>query len=396
MAYDATRKEKDQQDEGANPYESALSAYGAPSGSPSGSFGTIRPQATSGPSAPAGPDMLNAGGPTATGHVNFDQMYNANAGVAQREAGKRADAVERAGASAVQGRTGAQQNFANATRTGATQGPAPEQYEYATGQRAFYGADAPTARSAPVNALQQRDTGPRVTPDPTEADWLAQMRTAADRKFSGPDALSSMNGYDDLLKQTVAAQDLAKNPLTGLGETDRMLLGATGGERRSELAAKYGDLTKQLDAANTASIAQAKDAKAVSDAAQSDYERLLKDYEATRPEPEKGPEPIRIGAASNNIGVAPEIRDAWEQLEPEDRLHKLGGDRTYEQASSMADKFLTGVLMDYGVDKETADAIRDNLTQEDWVGYQQAVAQGYDAFVAWIQKMQAKARAGAK
>lgn len=406
MAYDANKpKNRKNGDPEGNPYESMLG------GGSSGSIASPPRATTMSPDyaasqAPASPEMMNAGGPTATGHVNFDQLYNANAGVAQRESAQRANAAEAAGQKAVAGRTGAQQGFQQAQRTGATQGPTASDYAYATGQRGFYAApgEAQAGAAAQQFAAQRQPDAASMMPDLTEEQFKGRLATQAKNPYSGPDALSAVGGYEDLLKQTIAAQDLAKNPTVGLNQTDAALLGAAGRPRFAELEKKYGGLKNELDAANTASIGQAKDARAASKAAQSDYDRLLSDYEAKKAaeaEANKGPEAIRIGAApgvgdnSPMLGLSPEAQAAWDALPPEKRIKQLGADLSYEDVNSAFDRTLDGVLTGtYGVSGDDAAAIRGDLTPAEWAEYQQAAATSPAAVEAWIRKMLAKVRGG--
>lgn len=343
MAYEV-KKEKDRQAEGhdpGNPYDAMVGG--------GGSFGSVAPTAGSvsrtAPAAPAGPAMMNASGPTATGYVNFDSLYNANAGVAQREATQRANAAEAAGQKATQARTGAQQGFTQATRTGATQGPQSTDYEYAAGQRQFYDpaafVQAPSTGGA--NALAARGSaGAKMQPEDTREVFENRLKTGAQGGYWGPDSLSETDGYDELLKQTEAAQQQATNPLVGLNQTDAALLGAAGQPRFAEVEAKYGGLKDELDKANTASVGQAKAARAGADKAADEYGRLLSEYEANKPKPGESPveKPTGYGYQpggftsyedfKNKVGTGADIHDAGMDMSPVDAaLTELGRSGLY-------------------------------------------------------------------
>lgn len=381
MAYDAL---KDTDEDDGNPYSSALTSYSGGKGSIQGQANASAPQQV----APQDNSWGGVGGPSATGYVNFDRLYNANADVAQRESGKRADAAEQAGQKAQSARTGAQQTFSDAVRTGTVASPEAQHFawrdngatnvqhgkqvtgafSYAPGMEqptpggpglqgkynkdehrtsevinSDYGSDEADRRAVamglpdkngkvwksleeydaahrapdagtpgnpnqsyvteqgegltsnvtrtsgapsggPVSALAPK-TPPSGQPQSTfydssnDAAIEAQVRDRAKQEYAGPDSLQDLDIYEQLLQETVAAQDLANNPLTGMGDTDRALLGAAGRPRLAELQQKYGGLTKELDAANTASAAEADTARQTSKDAAKIYEDMLAIYE---------------------------------------------------------------------------------------------------------------------
>lgn len=104
MAYDPNKKERASD----NPYDAVVG------GGRAEARGDGPPQAASAQALEGG----NAG-PTASGHVNFDQIFNANLGTSKREAGKIQQGAERKGQAVQGGVTGLQGQFDAATRTGA-------------------------------------------------------------------------------------------------------------------------------------------------------------------------------------------------------------------------------------------------------------------------------------
>lgn len=114
MAYDPNKKERPDE----NPYDAVVG------GGLAQASGNV-PQALS-----AQPLEGGNAGPTASGHVNFDQIFNANLGTSKREAGKIQQGVENRGQAVQGGITGLQGQFDAATRTGAS-GPDQSQKNWA-------------------------------------------------------------------------------------------------------------------------------------------------------------------------------------------------------------------------------------------------------------------------
>lgn len=75
--------------------------------------------------------MGGAGGPTPTGHINFDQLYNANAGVAAREATQLQAGAAKKAQDARYGLLGAQRQFNQQSRTGTVGDPTAQQRQWA-------------------------------------------------------------------------------------------------------------------------------------------------------------------------------------------------------------------------------------------------------------------------
>lgn len=261
MAYDATFQNDDERvKEDANPY---------------GQLALPAGPAYSGVTRPDGEALPGTQGPTATGHVNFDQLYSANAGVAGREAAKRQTSAQGKAEGAKAGLTGAQGQFAQGLRTGANPGPSSGDYAYATGARKFDTDSTPMTPGGEQRAE-------------TEGEWRSRLEAGAKKGYEGPNALSGMDAYAKLAQDTAAAQDEATTlaggneglQAQGLNQTDAALLGAAGRKGFSELGERYGGLKGQLDKANTESQAQAKAARASAEEGQNLYERLLSDYDA--------------------------------------------------------------------------------------------------------------------
>lgn len=106
-------------------------------------------------------------GPTASGHVNFDQIFNANLDTSKREAGKIQHAAEEKGKAVQSGTSKLQQDFATATRTGALGGPNGAQQLWASGAKtgviqpkkvvsSYIASDA--AKAAPLPTPKGSDT----------------------------------------------------------------------------------------------------------------------------------------------------------------------------------------------------------------------------------------------
>jgi hypothetical protein len=256
-----------------NPYDALTSGGTALSGAPLSSTPSLTgPGATTAgamANANPGPDRMADSGPTATGYVNFDRLYNANAGVADREAKSRqASTASKAGA-AQAGLAGAQGKF-NAGLTGsANGGPSADDAAYATGQRQFDTDPTPMTPGGEARAK-------------TEDEWRAGLEAGTKKSYAGPNALSGMDEYAKLTQDTAAAQDAAQNPLVGLGQTDAALLGAAGRPEFEAQRQQYGHLKDDLSKANVASETAAKTQRERDAEAQGNYARLLSDYDARK------------------------------------------------------------------------------------------------------------------
>lgn len=282
------------------------------------------PQQLSAPSSAALPGGEQA--PSGTGHVNFDQIYNANAGVAAREAGKMQTSAADRGNAAQQGITGAQQNFATAARTGTTTGPTADQQAWAkygstgvTQPKKVVAAQVGNARTGQQGAVTEQQEGltsnvTRTSGTPTggivrkssayagqpggapeqsfydgsnDAATEAAVRQGAASKYGGPNALSAMAEYSKLAQDAAAAQDestaLASGnegiQAQGLNQLDASLLGASGRKGFEQLGQRYGGLKGQLDQANVASKGVADTARKQTDDASAAYKALLGEHQ---------------------------------------------------------------------------------------------------------------------
>lgn len=361
MAYDASRKKQnEQQNEAENPYSALTSAtsYQAPVSSP-----VIMNLSASPAWRPKG------AGPSATGYVNFDRIYGANAQVSERESRARTSAAEQKAKAAQQGLSGAVRDF-NKGLTGATQGmPTQAQQDWArygstgvtqpkevrgahyttSGQTNVLGENKPFSgqsinipeansaiASANVPQVVQvandkqdavratnedqlnhetqtsegldsggytRNSGPDEDPgeflDPAnQANWADEVRRGAAAEYGGPMGLSDSERYDQLLKDTVEAEDLAQNPLHDVSGMDADLLGAAGRPEIERLKRQYGGLKENLNKANEQSYKNALAARDSTSAAAKAYQDLLDEYEG------------RVGADEKRAGDISERNDS--------------------------------------------------------------------------------------
>lgn len=152
MAYDPNK----QNDERENPYDDVVGgAIGKASGTAGHQMATTgqAQPALIGGAAEAGPVQLNAGGASAGGHVNFDQIYNANSGTSDREAKRMQSSAQAQGGAVKTGLAGVQQDFAGKARTGAMGGPTQAQADWAKkGATGVVTPDAVTGKSGTTAA----------------------------------------------------------------------------------------------------------------------------------------------------------------------------------------------------------------------------------------------------
>lgn len=386
MAYDANKEHA----EPGNPY---LSLTRQPSGGP-----TLDMADHSDLGAPlAGGNS----GPTATGHVNFDQVYNANAGVAGREAGKLQTSAGAKGQAAQSGLTGAQKGFSQAVRTGTVQGPTDQQKTWAQ-YGLTTGAQVAPASPGPGQSV--------YTPPPSDADAEGSVRAGAASKYSGPNALSAMEQYSKLAQDTAAAQDEATALASGneglqaegMNQTDAALLGAAGRSGFEQLGRRYGGLKDQLDAANKASIGEADRSRAQSDAAIAQYKALIDQADARKAgaggapgsptdTPTASGNPTGYGSYDdfmNNPGWSESLHEGGMALSPADWATRGLGELGYtgQNASELFGKTVAGgaapqddwakanvhtamqqVMHEYG--QEAAKYLFEHMTQEQWDSY---------------------------
>lgn len=206
-----------------------------------------------------GPNMMQETGPTATGFVNFGDLYNANAGVATQRVNERQRGIVQHAKNA-QGELSQQRNaFNEALAAGTAKGPSMADFDVAGGAGYMAGGTGGTAAD--------------------EQGW-ALGKQKAGAGYTGPTGLSESDAYSKLAGDTAAAQDEVNNPLTGMNATDASLLGAAG--NFGGLQQHYGDMKGQLDKANALSSDQAKAAKQESDNALKQYDLLSQTDAATK------------------------------------------------------------------------------------------------------------------
>lgn len=311
MAYDPKQREEKE-----NPY-AALAGHDVGSPIPD----SMRPATASAAPLPGG-----EAGPTSTGHVNFDQIYNANAGTAAREANKLQTSARMQGQAVRTGVMGAQDQFGQAVRTGAMGGPNQSQQNWAkygkTGsdplqQKQVTSAaqgDAVTGKQGAYTETGQGLASPSyedmiaqgwklengtwyppggasgnpddLNPELSDEALKQQVEAGAGQTYGGPNALSDLGQYEQLLQDATAAQDNA-NALgkgnaglqaKGLNQLDAALLGASGRRGFEDIAKDQSNLKGELGAANLASmgVADAEKKQREQDAAA--YQGLLGEY----------------------------------------------------------------------------------------------------------------------
>jgi hypothetical protein len=403
MAYDPN---KEKNTDKADPYSQTLGSYGG-TGSREGVAPSFKATASSSAALPGGD-----AGPTGSGHVNFDQIYNANAGTSAREANKIRMNASQQGNQARTGIAGATSQFNEAARTG-SYSPTSQQAAWAkyskngpTGVErpkeivAASNGDASTGQQRSYTERQQgldaggywgddgkwvstvavkNDAGETVIPaaegaSPPPEDFRAQLEAGAAQKYSGPNSLTNLDLYDQLLRDTGTAEDTAdalgagNAGLQGMGlnQLDAALVGASGRRGFDELAREYGGLRGELDAANTSAIGVADAARAQTDTAASEYQKLLdgfsgeSDFDA-RVAADKA-EADAINKRSNNVIAA---------LSPKLGSRNTGGELGlmprnfvgYPEGLNAPDEF-SQLYRDFGLKASKSDGQVDN--PDDW------------------------------
>src|SRR6185295_5919678 len=125
-------------------------------------------------------------------------LYNANAGVAERDARRLQTSAQQKGQQFKTGLTGAEGAFNRGVRAGTVQGPSQGAKDW--------GKYGPGADVAP-----NRTAGGNVTTGaPTNADIEREIHTGAGGKYSGPGSLSEdTDVYSKLAQEAADAQDYA-------------------------------------------------------------------------------------------------------------------------------------------------------------------------------------------
>lgn len=310
-----------------------LSGYVAPS--------SIVPMAQN--AAPQQSSLYGTGGsgPTATGHINFDSIYAANEGTAQREAGKLAGNAAGLAHTAQQGLSNLKSQFSSQSKAAEGVGPSEQQRQWATNastgvmpgkvvRGAYYtqgqshvldpnskhmgkagenydvNADADTQSYVTENQeglqsqVRQKPGADGTTPaeynqDNAAADEAA-VRAGAAGKYTGPGSLGDMAGYKGLLQDYGKAQhslaglqdnahlqaaydEQNQGPaVEGGSRLDAALAGQAGRERFANLRNTYRNLGREPGAANLASIAQGNASRAAAEQNAKSYQGLLDQY----------------------------------------------------------------------------------------------------------------------
>lgn len=169
------------------------------------------------------PGQAYGSGPTTTGHVNFDSIYNANSGTAANMANQIGNQVQGDVQGAKKGLANMQQQYLQATNAGAGHGPTGDQIAWARGQAG--GSTAP-AQTNPVGQKLTSTIGPQTQESPglqssptrnakapnrdsamqaPNGDQSGAIQAGAAQKYGGPNNLQQMNGYGGLLDQYTKA-----------------------------------------------------------------------------------------------------------------------------------------------------------------------------------------------
>lgn len=193
--------------------------------------------------------------------------------------------------------------------------------------------------------------------------WAKQ----ANGKYSGPGSMQDTNGYGDLLQQTTGAQagtnavgqgNAGVGAALGAGTSaDAALLGAFGRPDFAKTSAKYSDLSKNLDTAQTNSAKAGQEAKETSDRNAAGYGSMLsnyntaKDAEATKEQETRDKRTAGINAGFSNEDAKAQagvdlrneqnspfgiIKTIAEDLNPIDWALKAAGQDTLEGRANKA------------------------------------------------------------
>jgi hypothetical protein len=354
------------------------------------------------PQIPA-PPMGNSG-PSVTGFVNFDRIYNANEATAKRDAGKMSTQAQTAAQKAQGGLAGLQGQFSSQSK--AAEGAAPSANDFARAK----GGGTPFAVAPPTNAAVAGKFGPRTpnatfAPDTAE-NWESKMEARANAQYGGPASLGEMSGYKSVLADYGKADEsldalgsnaaleaaIAKQNqgpyIEGGNRLDAALTGAAGRPEFARVREQYKGLGDELTSATKASGEQAAQSYAAFNANKQATRGILDDYARSQePKPEVD-NAIRIGAASDTLGVTPETKAAWGSLDAGTAVAQHGANKSFNEITSGSDRTLDGVLHGtYGVSQEDAAWVRGNMTPNEWAEYQQAAATSPEAVLAWIRKV---------
>lgn len=435
MAYDALKQRKAGKD-GDNPYQ-GLTASPTP-------VSLAAPTATTFQTPLSVSQGPTSSGPTATGHVNFDSLYGANADVAQREAGKAADAAQAKAKGVHQGLTGSMNQFNQAAKAGTPTGPTGAQQYWA--QNANTGVEMPkrvrgagfsssgqtgvTSPGANQSYITEEQEGLVSTPPPlapTPGQPAAppppditgitrdQLAAGANAKYAGPNSLSETNGYQKLLDDAVVADQSIANPVSGQNQLDSALLNAAGRPRFAQLQQAYGHSANDIEAANRASTQTAAGARAASKDAANAYQGLLDSYDQRVGADQKsakdafdasekvitkaredaingnlnGPEGVWAKGSTQTVtGPDGQPEEVWADDWKDDAANLFS--QSYEDARAPTNTTSSFWNKHFGISETDADYIRSTMTEDDYKAYQAAAQRGPTAVKNWLNSMLAR------
>jgi hypothetical protein len=277
-----------------------------------------------GPSAsPASPPSSGVAGDSGSDFVNFDQYWNANQGVAERNANAVGSGVEGAATGAV----GALGDLSNTFGADVSQGTGKGPVAGSVVQTAMGGnvltvpangtsttttsqttPTTPAPRTGP-NKTSSLDKNSPATPRPPAPDvpppatlTRGDLLTGSQQQYTGPTDIRNASGYDALTGKITDASSqvsalgskdglgalLAKNygssPVgSGGNELDSILTNRAGRSRFDDIGRNYGDLDTRLEKAGTDSDALVKKAQGDTETAAGTYKSLLDQFDEKAP-----------------------------------------------------------------------------------------------------------------
>lgn len=327
MAY--LRKPSEQQDETP---DRIMAGYGssAQTAAQPGANSQVGGMASPGP-APQQPQPYSPSpdtGPSGSGYINFERIFNANADSAQKTAQK--TAADIAGkADAAKSALGQVQNqFESAAQRGTVKAPDKGAQDYFnTGKVPGPVTSQSAMQSQAAGQLAQRQPAPNTLRKPTAADYESQAKYAANNGYSGPSALDVMSGYGDALQKGHAAYDAlqatqTQGGLQGLLQSesqgapggysdnqsafDAALVGRAGGQQFANERNQYGNLEKLFNDAQNAASGRAAEAGSNS-AANAAQWGALQNAQAQRQNQKPVDTSIHLGAAPSTLGTVPGV-----------------------------------------------------------------------------------------
>jgi hypothetical protein len=232
-----------------------MSGYGA------GAVGTGtagQPQS----SAPTPAQQQASSGPSATGYVNFERFFDANADAAKRSAGQVASTVGKSAETAKSDLGGVVSSFNQQAQAGTPSGPSTGDFRNASGmvthnakggQSGSYGTTQPGA-SATSQDKQKWTAGAanaaKGYTGPTSLDVMSGYGAANDAKARAEDQLSATSS-DAGLQGLLQAQSQPGGYSDQQSAFDAALAGAAGQGQFANERQQYGNLDKLFNDADT-------------------------------------------------------------------------------------------------------------------------------------------------